>query len=187
MSWSHEKRAGGRVARRKSLLEGRSRGEGSRQPVFPAKGEARAWAWRQHSLVPHQPGAEAHPSKDQGPFATWGLRGAPAGSQSLGGGVHGGGNLVEAEPRQLAREGGAETLRPLSHAGKPRAPGSGGQEQTSRRAQGRAGGCAVDMGSRPVGGAGRCLQGSLRALRRLLHHLHKEVPAWGCPGADRPL
>lgn len=49
--------------------------------------------------------------------------------------------------------------------------------------------CAVGMGAGPAGGAGSCLQGLLRALRRLLHlqRLHKGLPAWGCPGAGRPL
>lgn len=55
----------------KSVLEGRSQDE-SRELVFPAEGKARAWTWKQHSVVSHQPRAGACPSKYQGPFVTWG-------------------------------------------------------------------------------------------------------------------
>lgn len=37
------------------------------------------------------------------------------------------------------------------------------------------------------GERGRCLQGFPSGLRRLLHRLHEEAPAWGCPGAGRSL
>lgn len=182
-----------------SLHGGQIQGEGSREPAFPAEGKACVWTGKQLSLVSHQPGTGASTSQDQGPSSTWGSSGSEGlqwEAQSFGG------------PRQGDRvKAGLHTT--LTRKEGQRLPALLAMPE-SRGARGLAGGLQAQWvfpgweGSGPGHGLGprgsflagtrsrkramgRCLQGFPSGLRRLLHRLHKEVPVWGCPGADQPL
>lgn len=156
---------------------------------------------------PTSPGQEPAPASTRGPYQPRGLAAQVGSSEKpKASGVYSRGTTG----RQGYKEGRrTRSICPLSQARKPRGPGSGWQLQVWSLSQGwedsgsghglwllgelphrdmRPQVCAAGLcSSGSAGEAGRCLQGFLSGLRRLLHRLHKEVPVWGCPGADQPL
>lgn len=139
----------------------------------------------------------------------WQLRWAPV-RRPKPRGSRAGGPIEGRATHYVSKDGkSARSICPLSQTRKPRSPGSDWQlpvwpvsqgwedsgsghglwllgELPPRDMQPQV--CAAGLrSSGPAGEAGRCLQGFLSGLRRLLHRLHKELPVWGCPGADQPL